>query len=47
MFEWELSIINGIKVGIEHLTVEEDSDLEMEWAIMIDLFIFRIGLFKY
>jgi len=38
-------IINGVKLGIEHISVEDDEDVH--WMIALDLFIFRLGLMKY
>ena len=41
-----LELINGIKIGIEHLNVE-DMDDEVKWMIMIDLVIIRIGIIRF
>ena len=46
-----LELINGLKVGIEHMTPdEEEEESEWEqplWLIIIDLLVIRIGIVKY
>lgn len=44
-----VEFINGLKVGIEHMTAdEEDSEYENpEWIIILDLLFIRIGIAKY
>ena len=46
-----LELINGLKVGIEHMIPdEEEEESEWEqplWLIIIDLLVIRIGIVKY
>jgi len=44
--EVTVGLINGIKVGIEHIDVREPDD-DALWLIAIDLFVVRIGILKY
>lgn len=46
LVEVEFDIINGVKLGIEHISVDDD-DHPVDYLIAIDLFFFRIGLIKY
>ena len=51
MFDITLELINGLKVGIEHMIPdEEEEESEWEqplWLIIIDLLVIRIGIVKY
>lgn len=45
MIQITFELINGLKLGIEHLNVwEEEGD--PEWMIVIDILVFRFGLIK-
>lgn len=41
-----IELINGLKLGVEHISAD-DFDDEVEWMIAIDLFIFRIAILRY
>ena len=41
-----VELINGLKVGIEHIDVREPDDNAL-WLVAIDLFVVRIGILKY
>jgi len=51
VFDITLELINGLKVGIEHMIPdEEEEESEWEqplWLIIIDLLVIRIGIVKY
>lgn len=43
-----VELINGIKVGIEHVSWEDyEEGGGLGWLIALDLFILRIGINKY
>lgn len=42
MFDFTFELINGLKVGIEHITDEEG-----DWVVIIDFLIFRVGIIGY
>lgn len=47
MFEFYL--INGLSFGLEHISDDEEEDdeySEVDWAIVLSLFIFRIAFLK-
>jgi len=46
MFDISFEFINGLKLGVEHISAD-DFDDEVEWMIAIDLFIFRIAILRY
>ena len=40
-----LELVNGLKVGIEHVTAEAEED-EYHWAIVLDLLVLRFVFMK-
>lgn len=46
MTAFTFELINGLKVGIEHIDVS-DWEEDLEWMIAIDLLIFRFGFLRY
>lgn len=49
VFNIQFELINGLKLGIEHISGEDMGEDEEgpQWLIAIDLLIFRIGLLKF
>lgn len=45
MITADLSFINGLKLGVEHLSNDEDPDLH--WMILIELLIIRISILNW
>ena len=46
---FELSLINGLTLGIEHLVNDEEEDevyAVPDWAIIISLFLVRISIIR-
>jgi len=46
MTQISVELINGLKLGVEHINGEGIDD-EVEWMIAIDIFIFRIAILRY
>lgn len=47
MFELQGSIINGLSVGLEHFSFEDDDEDGLSWGIALSLVIFRFLILKY
>lgn len=49
VFNIQFELINGLKLGIEHISGEDMGEDEEgpQWLIAIDILIFRIGLLKF
>lgn len=41
----QFAMINGIKIGIEHVSAEDDEDIA--YLIVLDLIVFRFVFIKY
>ena len=47
VYELDISFISGVALGIEHVSLGDDfEDGDIEWAVVLDLFIIRFTLFK-
>jgi len=46
MTQVSVELINGLKLGVEHISAD-DFDDEVEWMIAIDLLIIRIAILRY
>lgn len=46
-FDLDISLISGVALGIEHVNLgDEFEDGDIDWAVVLDLFIIRFTLFK-
>lgn len=41
-----LELINGLKLGIEHVTAEEQESDEFQWAVVVDILFLRLVFMK-
>lgn len=47
MYDLDISLISGVALGIEHVNLgDEFEDEDIDWAVVLDLFIIRFILFK-
>ena len=45
--EVTLELINGLKVGIEHLSFEDDDEDDADSVVICDLFFLRLAFISY
>ena len=45
MTAFTFELINGLKVGIEHVTFDDDDGVD--WVVVLDLLIFRFCFLRY
>jgi len=47
VYDLDISFISGVALGIEHVNLgDEFEDGDVDWAVVLDLFIIRFTLFK-
>lgn len=47
VYDLDISFISGVALGIEHVNLgDEFEDGDIDWAVVLDLFIIRFTLFK-
>lgn len=46
-FDITLEFINGLKVGVEHLSLDEEEDEEAQWVIILDILFLRFSFISY
>lgn len=46
-FDISLEFINGLKVGIEHLALDEEDDEEVQGVVIVDLLFLRVSFISY
>jgi len=47
VYDLDISFISGVALGIEHVSLgDEFEDGDIDWAVVLDLFIIRFTLFK-
>lgn len=47
VYDLDISLISGVALGIEHVSLGDDfEDGDIEWAVVLNLFIIRFTLFK-
>ena len=47
MFDISLELINGLKIGIEHLSLDEEDDEEVQGVVIVDLLFLRLSFISY
>jgi hypothetical protein len=51
MTDIKAELINGVALGIEHISFDDEEDTEdtiaPKWAILVHIFIFRVLFIKY
>lgn len=46
MFDFTFDLLNGVKIGLEHIS-SMDEDSEIEYLVILDILVFRFSMIKY